>query len=387
MNRRLILLGASGNIGEQTLSILNEKNSKLSLVAFSVGNNINKIDEILSMHKEVTSVTCIDQNQCYAYQNKYPNIKFYYGDKGIIEMIKNTDADILLNALVGFVGLEPTLTAVEKKMNIALANKETLVVGGELVKKIAKKNKVKIYPVDSEHSAIYKCLKAVKKKEVSEILLTASGGAFRNLSHKELKNVTSEQALKHPTWKMGEKVTIDSATMLNKGFEIIEAYYLFHFPIKKIKIIMHDESNVHSILHLKNGKYLGEVNPPSMINPIRYALKTKHKPEDVKEVNALEEFGPYHFHEFDIKRYPMVKYALKAIKKKGTMPCVINAVDEVAVKMFLENKINFLDIEEIIKRALKIFKNIKHPSLETLKKVDYEAREWAKSACYLENSK
>lgn len=385
MVHRIIVFGISGNIGEQALAVLRE-DSFYQLVGFSVGDNIKVIPTILKAHRSVTSICVKNESDLKALKNKYPKIKFYCGNHGLIKLLEDTPAEMLLNALVGFVGLAPTLKAISLNLKIALANKESLVVGGELVKRALRHSKSKIYPIDSEHSAIYKCLKACKKRNVREVLITASGGAFRDLTREELKNVTAKQALKHPTWKMGKKVTIDSATMLNKGFEIIEAYYLFSFSLKDIKVIMHDESHVHSILKLKDGTYLAEVNKPNMINPIRYALKNKHLPEDVKSARTLKEFGPYHFRTFDSKRYPMVKYALIAIKKKGIMPCVLNAVDEVAVNLFLNNHIAFLDIERLVDLSLKTFKNIRHPSLKTLIKIDHEAREWAKTAAYLEGT-
>jgi len=374
--KKLMILGISGNIGEQTLEVLNE-NKKYHLVAFSLGNRIDVIPSILNKHKHVSSICVKNEEDYIKLKEQYPNIKFYFGDEGLLNLIKDNDVDLVLNALVGFVGLIPTLEIIKKNENVALANKETLVVGGELILKALKHSKSKIIPVDSEHSAIYKCLKATKKRDVAEILITASGGAFRDLSRRQLARVSVEKALQHPTWKMGKKVTIDSASMLNKGFEIIEAYYLFRFPLKKIKVLMHKESNVHSILHLKDGSYLGEVNAPSMKNPIAYSLKGVRGPEDVKHVNSLSEFGNFTFSEFDEKRYPMVKYAIKAIRKKGIMPCVLNAVDEIAVQAFIDHKISFLDIEKIIKLSLKTFANIKHPSLEEIIKINKEAREWA----------
>lgn len=379
--KKLILLGASGNIGEQTLSIL--KKEKITLVGFSVGEKTNKIKSIVKANPSVKAI-CVKHYDDKIF-NQYPKIKFFVGNQGLLQLINYVKADIVLNALVGFVGLAPTLEAIKNNIDVALANKESLVVGGELIKKALRHSKSVIYPVDSEHSAIYKCLKETSKGKVKEILITASGGAFRNLKRNELNNVTAKEALKHPTWKMGPRVTIDSATMLNKGFEIIEAHYLFDFALDEIKVLMHQESYVHSILHLKDDTYIGEVNAPSMINPIRYALSDQ-KNVDVKKVKSLKEFGKLHFAEFNAKRYPMVTYALKAAKMKGTMPCVINAVDEVAVSLFLKNMISFLDIERVVALSLKVFKNHKHPNLKTLIQVDKEAREWAKTAALLEGS-
>lgn len=386
MEERLIILGASGNIGEQALAVLDEKKD-IALVGFSVGNNTKVINSIVKRHSEIKGICVKNNEDKIKLEKEYKKIKFYSGDDGLIQLLENVQSTMVLNALVGFVGLKPTLKTIELNIDLALANKESLVVGGELVNKALKHSKTILYPVDSEHSALYKCLKTVKRKDVKELLVTASGGAFRNLTREALKNVTPKEALHHPTWKMGPKVTIDSASMLNKGFELIEAYYLFNFPMRKIKVLMHDESYVHSIVRLKNNKYIAEVNAPNMMNPIRYALYRGNIPTDLKEVNNLKEFGSYHFRAFDEKRYPMVKYALRALKKKGVMPCVLNAVDEVLVSMFLKDEITFLDIELITKLALKTFRNYHHPDVDTLVRIDKEAREWAKAAGYLKGSK
>ena len=368
--KKLILLGASGNIGEQTLSIL--KKEKITLVGFSVGDRTNKIKSIVKANPSVKAI-CVKHYDDKIF-DQFPNVKFFVGNKGLLQLINYVKADIVLNALVGFVGLAPTLEAIKNNIDIALANKESLVVGGELINKALKHSRSKIYPVDSEHSAIYKCFKACKKEDVKEIIITASGGAFRNLKRNELKNVKAKDALKHPTWKMGKRVTIDSATMLNKGFEIIEAHYLFNYPLNKIKVLMHDESYVHSILKLKNHSYLGEVTAPSMINPIRYALSNKKDSKNVKHVKSLNKFGKFHFHEFNENRYPMVTYALCAIKEKGVMPCILNASDEVAVDLFLKGKISFLEIEKIVKQSLKKFKNQTPVTYDLLARIDQKVR-------------
>ena len=367
--KKLILLGASGNIGEQTLSTL--KKDKITLVAFSIGEQTNKIKNIVKNNPSVKAI-CIKHYDDKIF-DQYPKIKFFVGNKGLLQLINYVKCDLVLNALVGFTGLAPTLECIKNNIDIALANKESLVVGGELIKKALKHSKSKIYPVDSEHSAIYKCLKVANRLD-KEIIITASGGALRNLKRNELNKVTPKQALNHPTWKMGKRVTIDSATMLNKGFEIIEAYYLFNYPLNKIKVLMHDESYVHSIVKLKDNSYLGEVNAPNMINPIRYALNKAKESKDIKHVKNIKDFGKFHFHEFNEKRYPMVTYALNAIKENGVMPCVLNASDEVAVSLFLKNKISFLEIEKIVKKSLSTFKNQKPVTYDLLARVDQKVR-------------
>lgn len=377
MKKTLLILGISGNIGQQAVEVLLEKKN-YNLIGFSVGNNISVIPNLLKNFKKVKAICVKNKNDFYELKNKYKDIKFFVGDEGLLEIINFLKPNLVLNSLVGFLGMQPTLECIKNNINVALANKESLVVGGELINKALKNSKAKIYPVDSEHCAIYKCLKFVKKRDVKELIVTASGGAFRNLDRKDLKKVTREQALNHPTWKMGPRVTIDSATMMNKGFEVIEAYYLFKMPIKKIKILLHFESNVHSIVSLKNGLYLGEVNKPSMKNPIAFALSNHRNVNDVFKVNKIEDFGKeFHFKEFDIKRYPMVKFALKAIRQKGIMPCVLNAADEIAVNAFLEGKIKFLEIEKVVSHTLKSFNNIKKIDLKTIINYDIKARECA----------
>ena len=379
--KRIILLGATGNIGQQVLEVL-KKTKKYKLIAFSIGDTkdvFNKIKNILKDNLYVKAICIRNRKNINKLRYLFSNIVFFHNNQGLINLIKFVKTDVVFNALVGFVGLGPLIFALKKKINVILANKESLIVGGEIIRKILKKYKSKIFPVDSEHSGIYRCLKKIKNKknEIKEIFITASGGAFRNLKREELKNVTPNQALLHPTWKMGNKITIDSATMINKGFEIIEAYYLFNFPISKIKILMHKESCVHAILHLKNNKYVCDVSKPNMINPICFALEINNSLKNIKIVNSLNKLN-YNFNNFDIKRYPIIKYVLQAIKKKGIMPCVINAANEIAVDAFLKQQISFLDIEKIVKLSMKKFNNIKKINLKLLIKIDKKVRKWTR---------
>lgn len=363
---KVLILGASGSIGHQTLDILKANKDKFCLVGFSVGTKVDLIDEIL---KEFPSVKFIcTKNEKY----ESTNITCFNGDEGLISLIKATKPTLVVNALVGFVGLSPTVYCLENNIDVALANKEALVVGGELIRNILKTSKAKIYPIDSEHVAISKCLKG-NFEDVTELILTASGGAFRDLSREELKNVTKEDALKHPSWNMGDKITIDCATMMNKGFEIIEAYYLFNIDIDNIKILLHDESKIHSLILLKDGSYLADIGPSDMHLPISYALFRGNRETNNYRLN-LEDFGTFHFRKFDANRYPCVGFALKAIKVGGTMPATLNAANEIAVRAFLENKISFLQIEEIISYVLDTSNVILKPSLSELIKADENAR-------------
>ena len=366
----ICLLGASGSIGKQTLDVINKNPSDFTLVSFSVGNRTRCISSILNKHKSVSDVYLLDKKKCKYYQNKYPRVKFHYDD---ITKVITKETEMVVNALVGFVGLVPSIEAIKCHKKLALANKESLVVGGDLINSLLKEYNGELYPIDSEHSALWKCLK-VDSSDVNKLILTASGGAFRKLSREELKSVTPEDALKHPTWKMGNKITIDSATMVNKAFEIIEAGYLFNYPYSKVGVTLHDESYLHSYVSLKSGGFRGEISKPDMRNPIKFALYQGNIPFKTSYFESLDDLKGFHFHEFDIKRYPCVKYAKVVLDKKGTMGTIFNRSNEVAVAAFLNHQIKFLDIERIIELAMKNMKYISSPSLEDILKVDEECR-------------
>ena len=374
--RKICLLGASGSIGTQTLDVMNKHSNDFSLVAFSVGFKTRKIASILKKNKDVKYVCIKDKNKLSYYSELYPQVKFFSGDEGLLKLI-NDDCDMVVNALVGFVGLRPTLYALEQDKIVCLANKEALVVGGELVNKLLSEGHGKLYPIDSEHSALTKCL-MVDDKNVKKLMLTASGGAFRKLSLDELKNVTPEDALKHPTWKMGNKITIDCATMVNKAFEIIEAHYLFNYPYNKIGVTLHDESYVHSYVIYNNGMLRADVSKPDMRNPIKLALYEFKCDFDTVSVESLDAFKKLHFHEFNAKRYPLVSYSEKVIKNKGVYGAIFNAANEVAVHAFLNHEIAFLTINKIIKNLMSNVQNIEHPTYDQLAEIDAKTRQKAR---------
>ncbi len=371
--RKICLLGASGSIGSQTLDVMRKNPTDFTLVAFSVGSKTRKIAHIINMYPDVKAICIKDKNKLNYYQNKYPNISFYSGDDGLLKLI-DTDTDMVVNALVGFVGLKPTLYALEKDKIVCLANKEALVVGGELVNDILKKGHGKLYPIDSEHSAIKKCL-MVNDKNVSKIMLTASGGAFRKLNREQLVNVKAADALKHPTWKMGNKITIDCATMINKAFEVIEAHYLFGCPYNQIGIKLHDESMIHSYIVYKDGSLRLDISKPDMRNPIKLALYEFMTDFKTVTAKSLDQFKDLHFHEFTFARYPIVKLAKYVIEQKGTYGAVFNASNEVAVNAFLKDEIPFLAIEDIVTTLMKKHTNVVHPSYEQIREIDLKTRE------------
>jgi len=353
----LYILGATGSIGDQTLAIVRNSH-KFNVVSVSANHNINKMIEIIKEFNPLfVSMGKIE------YINKlkgiYPNVEYGYGKEGLIKAAtygKNSE-DLVVNALVGSSGLEPTVEAIKKKRNIALANKETLVIGGEIINALVKKHGVVLIPVDSEHSAIMQCLNGEDSSSIKRIIITASGGSFRNLSRSELQTVTVKDALKHPNWNMGAKITIDSATMMNKGFEVIEAHYLFGIEYDKIETVLHTESVVHSLVEFNDSSIIAHLGNPDMRVPISYALNYPVRTEYKGESLDLIKLGSLHFEELSYKRYPLLKMAIDAGISKGLNPTTLNAANEACVSLFLNGKIKFLDIEEIVSECLNVFPN------------------------------
>ena len=367
------LLGASGSIGSQTIDVMLKNPNDFDLLAFSVGHQTRKIRGILNHFPNVKAICIQDKTKLSYFKKAYPNITFFYGDEGLLELIRVSNAQMVVNALVGFVGLRPTIEALENNKIVALSNKESLVVGGEIINDLLKQGKGKLVPIDSEHVAIAKCL-AVQNTDIDKVIITASGGAFRNLSRDQLKDVTPEQALNHPNWKMGKKITIDSATMVNKAFEIIEAHYLFGLPIDKISAILNLNSYVHSLVRYNNGTYRMEVGKPDMRKPIKYALYQGLINYETVVSDDLSKIKNTTFADFNEERYPIVRLAKKVILEKGSLGAVFNAANEEVVYAFLDHKIPFLGIEEIINQCASEHKLIKKPNYDTLKKIDLSTR-------------
>lgn len=371
MNKKLIIFGASGNIGSQVLSLLKKEDFDYEIVGVSVGKNINALKELLREYKTIKCAYLLDEKEGKELQKEFRDIKFYSGEKGLISLLKENEFDTLLNALVGFSGVLPSLEAIKLNKTLLLANKESLVVAGELIKKELKKSKSKIYPIDSEHAALYKCLKCVKKEEVKNLYLTCSGGPFFGKSEDELRKVTLKEALNHPTFKMGKKITIDSSTLMNKAFEIVEAYYLFDFDYEHIKVLIDRKSYVHSFIELKDKNYILSVGPASMELPLKNALNEFKEKEDI-DIKEEKDISNYPFFEVDKKTFKAINYGEFIIKNKGISGLVINAANEVAVNEFLKGNINYFEIVEIIDRILKIFdykKDLKEEELVILDKL------------------
>ena len=375
--RKVLLLGASGSIGSQTLDILKKHGKKFELVGFSVGKRVEAIPSILSSFPSVKWVCVGARCDAEKLKTAYPCIRFYSGDEGLLEIVNAADCDMVVNALVGFAGLVPSVTALRLDKVLCLANKESLVVGGALIRELLNQGHGSLIPIDSEHVAIDKLLSRTPCEQIDKILITASGGSFRDRTRESLREVTPEEALAHPTWLMGAKITIDSATMMNKGFEVIEAKWLFDYPLDKTEILMHRESMVHSALRLNDGTFVADVSTPDMHVPIEYALMERDVDFELKHVHALNELGPYHYGTFNAERYPAVGLALDAFKREGNACAILNAANEMAVYAFLEKKIGFLEIEEIISSALERVPFVQNPTLDDLVLTDSRARQFA----------
>lgn len=372
-------MGATGSIGTQTLDILREHPSEFKLVAISIGKNLDLARKII--HEFQPELVSVQEYQDYnTLKAEFPKIKFTFGEEGLVEAAIYPSIDILVNAVIGSVGLNPTLQAIEAGKTIAIANKETLVTAGHLVMEAAEKNDVALLPVDSEHSAIYQCLQGEKEKNIERLILTASGGSFRDRTRKDLEGVTVREALNHPNWSMGAKITIDSATMMNKGLEVIEAHWLYNMPYEKIDVLLHKESIIHSMVEFHDSSIIAQLGTPDMRVPIQYALSY---PERLPLISSqrldLAKIGQLHFKEMDTNRFRCMHYAYEAGKQGGTMPAVLNAANEVAVAAFLEEKISFLQIEDMIEKALNQHELIKNPDLSIIQEVDKETRLYVNS--------
>ncbi|WP_338452080.1 1-deoxy-D-xylulose-5-phosphate reductoisomerase [Niallia oryzisoli] len=377
--KKISLLGATGSIGTQTVDILLNHREQFSLAAMSVGKNIPLARKIIAdLSPELVST--MKKEDAELLQSEFPHTSFTYGDNGITEVAVYEKSDILVNGVMGSVGLQPTLHAIEAKKSIALANKETLVTAGHLVMSAAKKHGVDILPVDSEHSAIFQALQGENRKNIERIILTASGGSFRDRTREELQHVTVEEALNHPNWSMGAKITIDSASMMNKGLEVIEAHWLFDLPYEKIDVLLHKESVIHSMVEFHDSSIIAQLGSPDMRVPIQYALTYPDRiPLSARQRLNLAEIGKLHFQEMDMDRFRCLKYAFEAGKAGGSFPTVLNAANEAAVAAFLKGRITFLQIEDFVEQALDRHSMIMNPSLSEIEEIDRETRNFVLS--------
>lgn len=373
--KTLTILGSTGSIGTQALEVAAKHNIRIK--ALAAHSNVKLLaEQSKQFNVEYACIFCEEKVNALENELKGTGIKILSGMDGLNEIASLDGVDIMLNSVVGMVGLTPTLTAIEHKTDIALANKETLVAGGELVIKAAQRNNVRIFPVDSEHSAIFQCLQGNKRSQVRKIILTASGGPFYGKSKADLKNVTAAQALSHPNWSMGAKITIDSATLMNKGLEFIEAMWLFGLSSEQIEIVVHRESVVHSAVEYNDCSIIAQMGVPDMKIPIQYALLYPDRVECPTKPLSLTDYGTLSFTKPDFDTFDCLTACIKAIKIGGTLPAAVNGANEEAVKCFLEGKISFLDIGMLVNKTLENIKKREINCLEDVLSADREARKY-----------
>ncbi|WP_430487376.1 1-deoxy-D-xylulose-5-phosphate reductoisomerase [Priestia flexa] len=372
--KKLSLLGATGSIGLQTVDVVQAHRDSFELVAMSFGRNVQEARKIIQLCNP-SLVSLMNKEDSETLKAEFPNVTFMYGEEGLVAVATHPETEVVVNAVVGSVGLVPTLEAIKMKKTIALANKETLVTAGHIVMSAAKEYGVDILPVDSEHSAIFQSLQGQDDTAIDRLILTASGGSFRDKTREELKGVTVQEALNHPNWSMGAKITIDSATMMNKGLEVIEARWLFDIPYEQIDVLLHKESIIHSMVEFADTSVIAQLGTPDMRVPIQYALTyPKRLPLQGTNRLSLADIGQLHFSKMDQERFRCLRFAFEAGKEGGTMPTVLNAANECAVQAFLDGAITFLEIEDVIERAMNEHQVIKNPCLSTIKEVDLETR-------------
>jgi len=371
--KTLSILGSTGSIGTQTLEIVKNNPNEFKVAGLTANTNIDLLKKQIDEFKP-EAVAIMDKEKADLLKEQV-NIEVYSGIEGVVRISVLDNADTVVNSLVGSIGVRPTVEAIRKGKNIALANKETLVTAGSVVMEEVKKNNADLMPIDSEHSAIFQCVNGEDIIDVNKIIITASGGPFKSNSKEQMENVTAKDALNHPTWNMGDKITIDSATLMNKGFEVIEAHWLYGIKYDKIEVVVHPQSIIHSLVEFKDNSVIAQLGLPSMKLPIQYALSyPKRLKLNMKKLNLLE-VKNLSFEEPNLDLFSCLKYAYDAGNLGGTMPAVLNAANEIAVEAFLNNKIKFMDIPRIIKESMDSHKIINNPDLNTILKIDKDTKE------------
>ncbi len=382
--KKLAILGSTGSIGKNTLNVVKNLNNcgfQVEIAFLAAYSNVKLLLQQIEDFN-VKTACIINKNSFFEFEKEGSdvNCRISSGFEGISELINTGEYDLLVNALVGFSGLIPTVETIKRGKDIALANKESLVVAGELITTLLKSSKSKLIPIDSEHSAILQCIQGEPANSIKKLTLTASGGPFLNLPVRELENVTPENALKHPNWKMGNKITIDSSTLMNKGFEIIEGKWLFNVEVKDIDVLIHPNSIVHSLVEFKDGSVKAQLGVPDMKLPIQYAITYPERiSSDVPALN-LAEIGALTFFEPDFNKFECLKLAYDVMKLGGTYPVVLNASNEIAVDLFLKRKIKFLDIPYLIKRTLDKNSNHCELNIENIVAVDRWSRDFVNAS-------
>ena len=373
MKKQIAILGSTGSIGTQALQVIEEHPDLYEVYALTANNQVELLAaQARKFHPEAVVIANEAKYQQLKEMLADEPVKVYAGADALAQIVESAPIDIVLTAMVGYAGLRPTMNAIKAGKAIALANKETLVVAGELVTALAEQYHTPILPVDSEHSAIFQCLETYNP--VSKLILTASGGPFRTFTHEQMMTVTKEQALKHPNWDMGAKITIDSASMMNKGFEVIEAKWLFGVPAEQIEVVVHPQSVIHSMVEFEDGAVKAQLGVPDMRLPIQFAFSYPKRESLSGERLDFAKYNTLTFEKPDTKRFRNLALAYEAIHQKGNMPCIINAANEVAVASFLHDQISFLGMSEVIEKAMQTVAYIKTPTYEDYVATDAETR-------------
>lgn len=379
--KKIAVLGSTGSIGTQTLEVAKGQED-MEIVGLSAGSNIKLLEKQIREAKPRLAAVYDEQKaKELAERVKDTPTKVCAGMDGLLELAQMEEADVLVTAIVGMIGIEPTIAAIKAGKDIALANKETLVTAGHIIMPLAEEKKVSILPVDSEHSAIFQSVQGQSRGSISKIWLTASGGPFRGKDKEFLKTVKKEDALKHPNWTMGQKITIDSATMVNKGLEVIEAKWLFHVPLSQIQVVVHPQSIVHSMVEYTDGALIGQLGVPDMKLPIQYALTYPERRSMEGGKLSFAKLSSLTFEEPDMETFRGLALAYKAGKTGGSMPTVYNAANELAVKKFLQNEISFLEIYELLEMAMEEHKAVEKPSVKQILQAEAETYERIESRC------
>ena len=377
--KKIAILGSTGSIGTQTLDVV-RANDDLEIVGLSAGNNIDKLEEqIREFHPRLAAVWTEDAAGDLAVRVQDLDVKIVSSMDGLLELARMEEADILVTAIVGMIGIRPTMEAIRAGKDIALANKETLVTAGHLIMPLARKMNVQILPVDSEHSAVFQAIHGEKKEQIHKLLITASGGPFRGRKTAELRKVTLEDTLKHPNWVMGQKITVDSATLVNKGLEVMEARWLFDVDLDHIQVVVQPQSIIHSMVEFEDGAVIAQLGTPDMRLPIQYALcypDRRYLAGDRLDFRTLKQIT---FEEPDMETFQGLPMAIEAAGKGGSMPTVFNAANELAVKKFLQRKIGFLDIYDIIGQSMERHTLVKEPDLDQILEIEKETYQWIES--------
>ena len=374
--KRIAVLGSTGSIGTQTLEVV-RTNGDIKVAAIAAGSNIGLLEkQIREFSPEICGVWDEKKAKELSLLVRDTNTKIVSGMEGLLEIAVMEKYEILVTAVVGMIGIRPTMVAIEAGKDIALANKETLVTAGHLILPLVKEKNVRLLPVDSEHSAIFQCLNGETGNKIEKILLTASGGPFRGWTREQMRNVTLEDALKHPNWSMGKKITIDSSTMVNKGLEVMEAKWLFHMDLEQIQVVVQPQSVIHSMVEFVDGGIIAQLGTPDMRLPIQYALYGGERRYLPGERLDFAKLGSITFEEPDMDTFKGLPLAMEASKKGGSMPTVFNAANEKAVGMFLNRKIGFLDIYSIIEEAMVRHKVIKNPDVDVITDIEQETYRW-----------